>query len=167
MLVEWLTWKHKKQKHFRVPITSIRSGMALTSKQRLLVLLKQLLNAPSLLFLLLNLLPCDSLKRFISLQTEAHTINPPSKLTKSHACTGQHGCNPKSAPLGKSVIQYLFRAVCPVSVYVLMLWIRIFPSWQQSIQGQLWSLHIFHPAKKDSASSNLEGGWLSAMNRKK
>lgn len=71
MLAEWLTWKHKKQKHLNVPITSIRSGMALSSKQQLLVLVKWLCNALSLSFLLLNLLACDSSKQLILLQIEA------------------------------------------------------------------------------------------------
>jgi len=48
-LPEWLTWKHKKQKHLRAPITSIRSGMALTSKKQLLVLAKRLCNIVFLL----------------------------------------------------------------------------------------------------------------------
>lgn len=107
-LAEWLTWKHKKQKHLRVPITSIRSGMALTSKQQLPVLVQRLLDALSLSFPLLNLLACDSSKQLISLQTEASTINPLSKLTKSYPCSWQHGYNPKTAPLSEIIIQYLF-----------------------------------------------------------
>lgn len=167
MLAEWLTWKLEKQRHFRVQITSIRSGMALTGKQKLLVLVKWLHNALSLSFLLLNLLTCDSSKQLILLQTEAGTINPLPNLTKSYPCLWQHGYNPKPAPLSEMVIQYLFWAVCPV-LKCAFWWARGAPLPDETSQFR----ESFDPCvssiqQKDFVNSNLEGSWLSAMSREK
>lgn len=166
-LAEWLTWKHKKQKRLRVPITSIRSGMALTSQQQLLVLVQRLRNALSVSFPLSNLLACDSSQQPISVQTEASTINPLFKLTKSYPCPWQHGYNPQTAPLSEIIIQYLFWAVCPV-LERLFWWAGEAPFPDETTQFRD-SFDLCMPSiqQKNFAKSNLEESWLSAMSRRK
>lgn len=130
-----------------MPITSIRSGMALTSKQQLPVLVQRLRNA-------LSLLPAVEFAglwffrtaRFTADRSKHHypTVQADQKLSALMAAWLQ----PQTCPFEWNHHTIFILSCLPdFRVYGLMSWRGTFPWWNQSVQGQLWSLHVFCPAK--------------------